>query len=290
MAERYVFRWDWSSIHLSCHALIVFVITTRIPSRTLQKGLKMCFLSQNLDLDILFREEMPLSSVLTWTKYIIVCALVFDAFISNMPYWHEPPIWTVAVYREEVRRGVGGSWGLYTLSRSLSSSTPASQQLPAIFHSWDKSKLKMWKGLGVVSLFSIILISNTHTHTNRHPWLPHTHPPHSPTPATSYPTPPTCSCWIIDVAITLKGECAQDGFFRRPSREEGKTFKWYIFTLLRMTPTHAPTLFQSSGYSIKFDVWLFCVIHFYDNYKSNIIHGHVSQVGKCMQQNKLIRD
>lgn len=120
---------------LSCRALIVFVITTGIPSCTLQKGLKMCFVSQNLDLDILFREEMALSSVLTWTKYIIVCALVFDAFISNMPYWHEPPIWTVAVYREEVRRGVGGSWGLYTLSLSLSSSSPASQQLPAIFHS-----------------------------------------------------------------------------------------------------------------------------------------------------------
>lgn len=33
----------------------------------------------------------------------------------------------------------------------------------------------------------------------------------------------------------------------------------------------------------------FIFAHFYDNYKSNIIYGHVSQVGKCMQQNKLIR-
>lgn len=79
---------------------------------------------------------------------------------------------------------------------------------------------KCEKGWGL-SLFFQSSSSPTHTHTNRHPWLPHTHPPHSPTPATSYPTPPTCSCWIIDVAITLKGECAQDGFFCRPSREEG---------------------------------------------------------------------
>lgn len=99
---------------------------------------------------------------------------------------------------------------------------------------------KCEKGWGL-SLFFQSSSSPTHTHKSSPLIAPH---PPSTQPYPCYLLPhPSHLLLLNNVAITLKGECAQDGFFRRPSREEGKTFKRYMFTLLRMTPTHAPTLF-----------------------------------------------
>lgn len=125
-----------------------------------------------------------------------------------MLYWHEPPIWSMTVYGEEVGRGLVGHGGLHSPPRCLCPPlTPPSHRPAAIYHSWDWSELEMWRGWGVASLFNHPQLQHTHTRTHLHPWLP---PPATPTLHSAmpllplYPTPPTCSRWIIDVALRLK--------------------------------------------------------------------------------------
>lgn len=129
---------------------------------------------------------------------------VVSSFINNMPWWHEPSIWSMTVYREEVRRGLVD---LYSPSLALSTSYfSTSARLQFTIHgirvSW---KCVRDRGL---PLFLFILNPNTHTHTHTrlHPWLPPfllTHFPfsHAPTPLLPHPSHllslnNRCSCKI----------------------------------------------------------------------------------------------
>lgn len=138
--------------------------------------------------DILIKKKKWVSSLWRIISGINMCLLVGSFFISNVAYWHEPSIWSMTVYKEEVRRGLLGHRLFIPPSSPLSSSYfSISVQLKFTIHG-IRGSWKCAKDGGVASLFNHPPPQHTHIHT--HTSLPLIAPPPFTPTSHSAPIPP----------------------------------------------------------------------------------------------------